>query len=143
MSKVLIFDAKDTVLGKEYAVLDSMKNIKLVSSNVQKMFTEMDAMETKKHEEGKATIILADYSDIVYPLIIDGVVKLLGLTGEDKKKLEDNVSFDEIKKFYEKVVNSFLDMQLPTNDRLVGGAAPATESSEDEDDTDPKLKSVD
>ncbi|QNQ83755.1 hypothetical protein FP435_04505 [Lactobacillus sp. PV037] len=141
MTKVVTFDAKETILDKEFHVMDSMKNIKIVSSNIQKMLTNIDEMERKKREEGAVAINLLDYSDIVYPLIVDGTAKLLGLNSEDKKKLED-MSFDDIKKFYEKVANDFLDMQLPTNDKFSSLAA-NNETVEEEETEDPKLSAVD
>lgn len=139
MTKIVTFDATDTTLNKEYHVLDSMKNVKVVSANIQKMLNEIDEMERKKAEEGYVTLL--DYSDIVYPLIIEGTAKLLGFNADDKKKLFDEVSFDKIKKFYEKVANDFLDMTLPTNDKF--SSLRESEETTKEEETDPKLSVVD
>lgn len=110
MSKVVKFDAKN-MLGKDFEVIDSFKNVKKVNAGVRGIFEAIDEYETKQTKAHKP-VTMMDYQDIVASRVIENTGALLGLSKEDTAKLED-MSYSDVFKFYSKVANGFLDMDIP------------------------------
>lgn len=101
---------------KEYHILDSNKNMKLASQGLRKILDAYNELEEKLDAEQKTPTIL-DYEDVGNPLIMEGVISLLGLSKADAKEL-DEMSFSDIQKFYSEVCDKFLNMPLATGDYL-------------------------
>lgn len=101
---------------KEYHILDSNKNMKLASQGLRKILDAYNELEEKLDAEQKTPTIL-DYEDVGNPLIMEGVISLLGLSKVDAKEL-DEMSFSDIQKFYSEVCDKFLNMPLATGDYL-------------------------
>lgn len=112
MAKTVTFKAKD-VLGKDFTVIDSNKNIKIVSKGMRALLDDIDKYETNQTKENKPVTVM-DYTDLTNDRVIEETGKLLGLSKEDTKKLED-MSYSDVYNFYSDVVNKFLDMQVPTS----------------------------
>lgn len=110
MSKVVKFDAKN-MLGKDFEVIDSFKNVKKVNAGVRGIFEAIDEYETKQTKAHKP-VTMMDYQDIVASRVIENTGALLGLSKEDTAKLED-MSYSDVFKFYSTVANDFLDMDIP------------------------------
>ena len=135
MAKTVTFDAKE-VLGKEYTVIDSNKNIKIVSKGMRNLLEAIDNYETKQAKEEKPVTVM-DYVEIIDENVIAETGKLLGLTKTETAKLED-MSYSDVFKFYSKVVNDFLAMKVPDPTDIQNGIKAMNEVANEEKD--PKSK---
>ena len=135
MAKTVTFDAKE-VLGKEYTVIDSNKNIKIVSKGMRNLLEEIDNYETKQAKEEKPVTVM-DYVEIIDENVIAETGKLLGLTKTETAKLED-MSYSDVFKFYAKVVKEFLAMKVPNPTDIQNGIKAMNEVANEEKD--PKSK---
>ncbi len=135
MAKTVTFDAKE-VLGKEYTVIDSNKNIKIVSKGMRNLLEAIDNYETKQAKEEKPVTVM-DYVEIIDENVIAETGKLLGLTKTETAKLED-MSYSDVFKFYSKVVNDFLAMKVPNPTDIQNGIKAMNEVANEEKD--PKSK---
>ena len=135
MAKTVTFDAKE-VLGKEYTVIDSNKNIKIVSKGMRNLLEAIDKYENKQAKEEKPVTVM-DYVEIIDENVIAETGKLLGLTKTETAKLED-MSYSDVFKFYSKVVNDFLAMKVPDPTDIQNGIKAMNEVANEEKD--PKSK---
>ena len=135
MAKTVTFDAKE-VLGKEYTVIDSNKNIKIVSKGMRNLLEAIDNYENKQAKEEKPVTVI-DYVEIIDENVIAETGKLLGLTKTETAKLED-MSYSDVFKFYSKVVNDFLAMKVPDPTDIQNGIKAMNEVANEEKD--PKSK---
>lgn len=133
MSKIVKFDAK-AVLGQDFTVMDSFKNVKKVSAGITEILNSIDTYE-EKQTKAKKPVTLMDYQDIVATNVIKETGKLLNLNKEDAKKLED-MSYSEVFDFYSEVARKFLDMDIPDPTAIKKGIQEMNEAGKQ----DPKLK---
>ncbi|EDX41655.1 hypothetical protein LMB76_04000 [Limosilactobacillus reuteri] len=133
MSKIVKFDAK-AVLGQDFTVMDSFKNVKKVSAGITEILNSIDTYE-EKQTKAKKPVTLMDYQDIVATNVIKETGKLLNLNKEDAKKLED-MSYSEVFDFYSEVARKFLDMDIPDPTAIKKGIQEMNEAEKQ----DPKLK---
>ena len=115
MAKTVIFKGKET-FGKDFTIIDTHANVKLVSNGMRAILNAIDKYE-EKQAKAKKPVTLMDYQDIISDEVITQTGKLLGLSTEDTKKLE-NVSYSEVFNFYSKAANEFADMEIPSVDKI-------------------------
>ena len=130
MAKTVTFKAKD-VLGKDFTIIDSNKNIKLVSKEMRELLENIDKYETKQTKDKKPVTVM-DYQDIISARVIKGTGKLLSLTKEDTDKLED-MSYSDVFKFYADVADKFLAMKIPDPTDIVEGLQAMNDAAEEKD----------
>ena len=130
MAKTVTFKAKD-VLGKDFTIIDSNKNIKLVSKEMRELLENIDKYETKQAKDKKPVTVM-DYQDIISDRVIKGTGKLLSLTREDTDKLED-MSYSDVFKFYADVADKFLAMKIPDPTDIVEGLQAMNDAAEEKD----------
>ena len=130
MAKTVTFKAKD-VLGKDFTIIDSNKNIKLVSKEMRELLENIDKYETKQTKDKKPVTVM-DYQDIISDRVIKGTGKLLSLTKEDTDKLED-MSYSDVFKFYADVADKFLAMKIPDPTDIVEGLQAMNDAAEEKD----------
>lgn len=130
MAKTVTFKAKD-VLGKDFTIIDSNKNIKLVSKEMRELLENIDKYETKQAKDKKPVTVM-DYQDIISDRVIKGTGKLLSLTKEDTDKLED-MSYSDVFKFYADVADKFLAMKIPDPTDIVEGLQAMNDAAEEKD----------
>lgn len=130
MAKTVTFKAKD-VLGKDFTIIDSNKNIKLVSKEMRELLENIDKYETKQAKDKKPVTVM-DYQDIISDRVIKGTGKLLSLTKEDTDKLED-MSYSDVFKFYADVADKFLAMKIPDPTDIVEGLQAMNDVAEEKD----------
>lgn len=135
MAKTVTFNAKD-VLGKDFTIVDTNKNIKLVSKGMRNLLEAIDKYETKQQEANKPVTVM-DYIDIISENVITETGKLLGLTKADTAKLED-MSYSDVFEFYSKVVDKFLAMKVPDPTDIQQGIEAMNKAAAEEQD--PKSK---
>lgn len=136
MAKTVTFHAKD-VLGKDFTVIDSNKNIKLVSKGMRNLLDDIDKYETKHAKENKPVTVM-DYIDLTNGRVITETGKLLGLNKADTEKLED-MSYSDVYEFYSNVADKFLDMKVP-NAKYFQSGIDAMNNAALGEDKDPKSK---
>lgn len=115
MAKTVTFKGKE-IFGKDFTIVDTHTNVKLVSNGMRTILEAIDNYE-EKQAKAKKPVTLMDYQDIISDAVIAQTGKLLGLSEEDSKKLE-NVSYSEVFNFYSKTANDFADMEIPSVDRI-------------------------
>lgn len=130
MSKIVKFNAQN-VLGQEFTVMDSFKNVKKVNLGITAILNAIDDYEAKQNK-AKKPVTLMDYQDIVATQVIKQTGKLLGLSKEDTEKLED-MSYSEVFKFYSDVAGKFLDMDIPDPSSIKKGIQSMNEAAEKQD----------
>lgn len=130
MAKTVVFKGKEA-FGKDFAIVDTFNNVKLLNKGMRRILDAIDAYE-EKQAKAKKNVTLMDYQDIISGLVIEETGKLLGLSKEDTKKLE-NVSYSEVFKFYSKATNDFLDMQVPDVTDIKGALTAGNASDNEED----------
>ena len=106
MAKVVTFKAKE-VLGQDFAVMDSNRNIKKLNKCLKNIYKEMTKLDS-----GKDTTLM-DYNEAISEAVIAGTADLLKLGKDDTEKLYD-MSYSEIFNFYSKAVNDFIGMDVPS-----------------------------
>ena len=124
MSKVVKFNAK-AVLGKDFEIMDSFKNVQKANKGIRSLFDAVDAYE-KKQQKAHKPVTMMDYQEVISNKVIENTATLLGLGKEEATKLED-MSYSDIFKFYSDVVDKFLDMDVPsvsTIKQVIQGEAP-------------------
>ena len=133
MSKSVTFTA-GAAFGREIKVIDSFKTIKKLNEGVGSLFKKMEEYEQKQAEQGKS-VYLTDYETIISECVMAETANLLSLTTKKEKEELENISYSEIFNFYSKVVNDFLDMQIPTMSVLSGAMNSMAESASEDEDT--------
>lgn len=96
------------ILGKDMTVMDSMTNIKKINAGMKAIWKRLDALDEKDE-----AVTIAEYNDAITDEVVKQVAKLLDLSKEDSKKLE-NMSYSDLFDFYSKVVNDFTGMTAPS-----------------------------
>ena len=134
MSKSVTFTAGAAAFGREIKVIDSFKTIKKLNEGVGSLFKKMEKYEQKQAEQGKS-VYLTDYETIISECVMAETANLLSLTTKKEKEELENISYSEIFNFYSKVVNDFLDMQIPTMSVLSGAMNSMAESASEDEDT--------
>lgn len=138
MSKSVTLKA-EAVFGKNFTVVDTGKNVKLINAGLKKMYEAIDKMETNK---GEQTTVM-DYQETIQPVVIEETGKLIGLDKADTKKLED-ISYSELFGFYSKAVNEFLGMDAPNVREIAAAFREARQQvAEVAEETDPKSDNAD
>lgn len=115
MAKQVVFKGKE-VLGKDFTIVDTHTNVKKVSNGMRAILEDLDKYE-ERQAKAKKPVTLMDYQDIISDEVIVQTGKLLGLSEEDTKKLE-NVSYSELFIFYSKAAEEFADMDIPSVDKI-------------------------
>lgn len=144
MTKTVKFNAKD-IFGKNFEIMDSFNNVKLVQNGLDKVYKAMDkADEEHTDKDGQINTSLLDYSNAIVPVILNETAVLLGLNKEDKEKLK-GLSYSVIQDFYSQACEEFAGIPLPTVqsmqkqiERAQKIAAGQAEPEEGEDMVDPK-----
>lgn len=134
MAKVVKFNAKDS-LGKEFTVVDTFNNVKIVNKDMKDMLDKIDAYE-QGQMKAKKQVTLMDYEDIISECVMKGVAHLLTLDKSEKEKLQ-NMSYSDVFEFYSNVANKFLAMQIPDPSNVKDTLSGVNDSQEKED---PKQK---
>ena len=107
MAKTVTLKAT-TVLGKDFTIMDSMENIKKINEGIKQIYKRIDALDQKKE-----TVLFAEYNEVITDEVIKQVAKLLDLSKDDAKKLED-MSYNDLFTFYSTAVNEFTGMTTPS-----------------------------
>lgn len=107
MAKTVTLKAT-TVLGKDFTIMDSMENIKKINEGIKQIYKRIDALDQKKE-----TVLFAEYNEVITDEVVKQVAKLLGLSKDDAKKLED-MSYNDLFTFYSTAVNEFTGMTTPS-----------------------------
>lgn len=107
MAKTVTLKAT-TVLGKDFTIMDSMGNIKKINEGIKQIYKRIDALDQKKE-----TVLFAEYNEVITDEVVKQVAKLLGLSKDDAKKLED-MSYNDLFTFYSTAVNEFTGMTTPS-----------------------------
>ncbi len=107
MAKTVTLKAT-TVLGKDFTIMDSMGNIKKINEGIKQIYKRIDALDQKKE-----TVLFAEYNEVITDEVIKQVAKLLDLSKDDAKKLED-MSYNDLFTFYSTAVNEFTGMTTPS-----------------------------
>lgn len=102
MAKTVTLKAT-TVLGKDFTIMDSMENIKKINEGIKQIYKRIDALDQKKE-----TVLFAEYNEVITDEVVKQVAKLLGLSKDDAKKLED-MSYNDLFTFYSTAVNEYAD----------------------------------
>lgn len=95
-------------LGKDYTIMDSMINIKKINAGIKAIYKRINEVEEKNENP-----LFADYNEVITDEVVKQVAKLLGLTKEDAKKLED-MSYGDLFTFYSDAVEKFTGMVTPS-----------------------------
>lgn len=111
MAKVVNFSAGKDLFGRDFKVIDTLNNIKLVNNQMRDMFNDIEKYENKQ-AEAKKPVTVMDYQDIISKHVIAGSAELLGLSKADGKKLE-TISYSDVFDFYADAADKFLSMQVP------------------------------
>ena len=107
MAKTVTLKATN-VLGKDFTIMDSMGNIKKINEGIKQIYKRIDALDQKKE-----TVLFAEYNEVITDEVVKQVAKLLGLSKDDAKKLED-MSYNDLFTFYSTAVNEFTGMTTPS-----------------------------
>ena len=107
MAKTVTLKAT-TVLGKDFTIMDSMGNIKKINEGIKQIYKRIDALDQKKE-----TVLFAEYNEVITDEVVKQVAKLLNLSKDDAKKLED-MSYNDLFTFYSTAVNEFTGMTTPS-----------------------------
>ena len=107
MAKTVTLKAT-TVLGKDFTIMDSMENIKKINEGIKQIYKRIDALDQKKE-----TVLFAEYNEVITDEVVKQVAKLLDLSKDDAKKLED-MSYNDLFTFYSTAVNEFTGMTTPS-----------------------------
>ncbi|OCW61564.1 hypothetical protein [Limosilactobacillus reuteri] len=107
MAKTVTLKAT-TVLGKDFTIMDSMGNIKKINEGIKQIYKRIDALDQKKE-----TVLFAEYNEVITDEVVKQVAKLLDLSKDDAKKLED-MSYNDLFTFYSTTVNEFTGMTTPS-----------------------------
>lgn len=107
MAKTVTLKAT-TVLGKDFTIMDSMGNIKKINEGIKQIYKRIDALDQKKE-----TVLFAEYNEVITDEVVKQVAKLLDLSKDDAKKLED-MSYNDLFTFYSTAVNEFTGMTTPS-----------------------------
>ena len=107
MAKTVTLKATN-VLGKDFTIMDSMGNIKKINEGIKQIYKRIDDLDQKKE-----TVLFAEYNEVITDEVIKQVAKLLDLSKDDAKKLED-MSYNDLFTFYSTAVNEFTGMTTPS-----------------------------
>lgn len=107
MAKTVTLKAT-TVLGKDFTIMDSMGNIKKINEGIKQIYKRIDTLDQKKE-----TVLFAEYNEVITDEVVKQVAKLLDLSKDDAKKLED-MSYNDLFTFYSTAVNEFTGMTTPS-----------------------------
>ena len=107
MAKTVTLKAT-TVLGKDFTIMDSMENIKKINEGIKQIYKRIDTLDQKKD-----SVLFAEYNEVITDEIVKQVAKLLDLSKDDAKKLED-MSYNDLFTFYSTAVNEFTGMTTPS-----------------------------
>lgn len=107
MAKTVTLKAT-TVLGKDFTIMDSMGNIKKINEGIKQIYKRIDALDQKKE-----TVLFAEYNEVITDEVVKQVAKLLNLSKDDAKKLED-MSYNDLFTFYSTSVSEFTGMTTPS-----------------------------
>lgn len=107
MAKTVTLKAT-TVLGKDFTIMDSMGNIKKINEGIKQIYKRIDALDQKKE-----TVLFAEYNEVITDEVVKQIAKLLDLSKDDAKKLED-MSYNDLFTFYSTAVNEFTGMTTPS-----------------------------
>ena len=107
MAKTVTLKAT-TVLGKDFTIMDSMANIKKINEGIKQIYKRIDTLDQKKE-----TVLFAEYNEVITDEVVKQVAKLLDLSKDDAKKLED-MSYNDLFTFYSTAVNEFTGMTTPS-----------------------------
>lgn len=107
MAKTVTLKAT-TVLGKDFTIMDSMENIKKINEGIKQIYKRIDTLDQKKD-----SVLFAEYNEVITDEVVKQVAKLLDLSKDDAKKLED-MSYNDLFTFYSTAVNEFTGMTTPS-----------------------------
>lgn len=124
MAKVVTFKAKE-VLGQDFSVMDSNRNIKKLNKCLKDIYNAMTKLDGAKNST------LMDYNEAISEQVIKGTADLLKLGKEDTDKLAD-MSYSEIFNFYSKTVNEFTGMTVPSVRAMEENANAAVKDMEED-----------
>lgn len=128
MAKVVTFKAKE-VLGQDFSVMDSNRNIKKLNKCLKDIYNAMTKLDSAKNST------LMDYNEAISEQVIKGTADLLKLGKEDTDKLAD-MSYSEIFNFYSKTVNEFTGMTVPSVRAMEENAKSAIENMKEDPKSD-------
>lgn len=141
MAIIVKFDAKD-VLGKDYELMDTFDNVKIVAKGMEHLLDALNKEEEKKGDN----ITFLDYDEVINEETKKNVATVLGLTGEVAKKI-DGMSRSDVSEFYSELVEKFCQMEVPSVARMrkimeqaqsaTTGQVPEVDAK-DKDENDPK-----
>ena len=131
MAKTATLKAKN-VLGKDFTIMDSMTNIKKINGGIKEIYKRINEIDNKEDNP-----LFAEYNEVITEEVVKQVAKLLDLTKEDAKKLE-NMSYNDLFVFYSTAVNSFTGMDAPRVRQMRENQEKALQAL---DNTDPKQNS--
>lgn len=141
MAIIVKFDAKD-VLGKDYELMDTFDNVKIVAKGMEHLLDALNKEEEKKGDN----ITFLDYDEVINEETKKNVATVLGLTGEAAKKI-DGMSRSDVSEFYSELVEKFCQMEVPSVARMreimeqaqsaTTGQVPEADAK-DKDENDPK-----
>lgn len=141
MAIIVKFDAKD-VLGKDYELMDTFDNVKIVAKGMEHLLDALNKEEEKKGDN----ITFLDYDEVINEETKKNVATVLGLTGEAAKKI-NGMSRSDVSEFYSELVEKFCQMEVPSVARMrkimeqaqsaTTGQVPKVDAK-DKDENDPK-----
>ncbi|MCW8089646.1 hypothetical protein [Lactobacillus jensenii] len=99
------------VLNRDFTIKDTGANVKILAVSLNKVFGATNKLDAEVEKGKNHTWV--DYSLVIADQVYSGLVELLHLDKEDAKKLEENMSYSEVFDFYKKMVNDFLQMEVP------------------------------
>lgn len=112
MSKIVKLDAQN-VLGREFSIMDTYNNGKIVGKGLRKVYQDLSALDDKSKKDPNS-VNLVDYSTTIHADVMEEVPKLLHLSATETKKLQDSMSYSDMEKFYGDCCREFTGINLPT-----------------------------
>lgn len=126
MAKTVTLKATN-VLGKDFTIMDSMGNIKKINEGIKQIYKRIDALDQKKE-----TVLFAEYNEVITDEVVKQVAKLLNLSKDDAKKLED-MSYNDLFTFYSTAVSEFTGMNTPSVRKMQEDQEKAMQALNNED----------
>lgn len=126
MAKTVTLKATN-VLSKDFTIMDSMGNIKKINEGIKQIYKRIDALDQKKE-----TVLFAEYNEVITDEVVKQVAKLLNLSKDDAKKLED-MSYNDLFTFYSTAVNEFTGMTTPSVRQMQKNQEKAMQALNNED----------
>ena len=126
MAKTVTLKATN-VLSKDFTIMDSMGNIKKINEGIKQIYKRIDDLDQKKE-----TVLFAEYNEVITDEVVKQVAKLLNLSKDDAKKLED-MSYNDLFTFYSTAVSEFTGMTTPSVRQMQKNQEKAMQALNNED----------